>query len=59
MQTHEQYRDLPLIEQVHERIFTNASAKYGSVNQFLNADPEAHERAYAQAVEQVIGSMEQ
>lgn len=59
MQTHEQYHDLPLIEQVHERIFTNAAAKYGSVNQFLNADPEAHERAYALAVEQVVGSTEQ
>ena len=59
MKTYDQYRDLPLIEQVHERIFENAAAKYGSVNQFLNADPEAHERAYAQAVEQVVGSMEQ
>ena len=59
MQTHEEYRDLSLIDQVHERIFENAAAEYGSVNQFLNADPEAHERAYEKAVEQVVGSMEQ
>lgn len=59
MRTQSEYTDLPLIEQVQERIFCNAAATHGGINRLLSSDPFALEDAFEQAVEQVVGSMEQ